>query len=139
MGRKPISEFDVRLREEIANNLMKITKGKTQAQISDLTGIPASTLSGYFTQRSTITEENTIKLAEAFNVEKSDIDPRYKRDFSFFDDQLTDHHFKSVEDASNKYDLKSMLDGAVSFDGKKLSDKDKAAILGYIEGRMNKD
>lgn len=139
MGRKPISEFDVRLREEIARNLLKVTKGKTQSQISDLTGIPASTLSGYFTKRSTITEENTIKLAEAFNVEKSDIDPRFKPNFKFFDDQLTDRHFKSVEDASNKYDLKSMLDGAVSFDGKKLSEKDKAAILGYIEGRMNKD
>lgn len=32
-----------------------------------------------------------------------------------------------------------MLDEAVSFDGKKLSEKDKAAILGYIEGRLHDD
>ncbi|WP_251854333.1 helix-turn-helix domain-containing protein [Enterococcus italicus] len=139
MGRKPISEFDVRLREEIARNLLKVTKGKTQSQISDLTGIPASTLSGYFTKRSTITEENAQKIADAFHIDKSDIDPRFKPNFKFFDDQLTDKHFELVKESEIKYDLKSMLDGAVSFDGKKLSDKDKAAILGYIEGRMNKD
>ena len=138
MGRKPLSDFDIRLREEIANNLLKVTKGKTQAQISDLTGIPASTLSGYFAKRSTITEENTEKIANIFHVAKSDIDPRFKPDFKFFDNQLTDKHFEAISNAENA-DLKQMLDEAVSFDGKKLSEKDKAAILGYIEGRLHDD
>lgn len=139
MGRKPISDFDIRLREEIASNLLKITNGKTQAQIADLTGIPASTLSGYFSKRSTITEENTLKIAKIFNVDASEIDPRFKKNFKFFDDQLTNKHFELIKEEESKYDLKQMIDGAISFDGKKLSEKDKAAILGYIEGRLHDD
>ncbi|MBP1044887.1 helix-turn-helix transcriptional regulator [Enterococcus sp. BWM-S5] len=79
MGRSPLTEFEIGLREIISNNLKKVTRGKTQAQISDITGIPPSTLSGYFAKRSTITEENLNIISEKFNVDRSEIDPRYAK------------------------------------------------------------
>lgn len=85
MGRPPISSFEKQLRNEISNNLKSITRGMTQAQISELTGIPTSTLSGYFAKRSTIKEENLTKIAKAFNVDKADIDPRHSRNYDFID------------------------------------------------------
>ncbi|MGG5313864.1 hypothetical protein IGL24_002567 [Enterococcus sp. DIV2371] len=83
MGRPTLNNFEKKLREDISNNLKRITKGKTQAQISEITGIPTSTISGYFAKRSTIKEENLIKIAKAFNVDKSDIDPRYSREYNY--------------------------------------------------------
>ncbi|WP_413770214.1 LexA family protein, partial [Vibrio vulnificus] len=44
---------------------------------SDETGIPVSTLSGYFAKRSTPNAGAVQKLADYFGVNKSDIDPRY--------------------------------------------------------------
>lgn len=82
MPRNTLSEFDKKLREEISNNLKKHTKGLTQAELSDMTGIPTSTLSGYFSKRSTINAGNTQKIADALGINKQDIDPRFKEDFA---------------------------------------------------------
>lgn len=51
--------------------------GYTQLELSKMTGIPVSTLSGYFAERSTINAANVQKLADALNVAKSAIDPRF--------------------------------------------------------------
>ncbi|HCD6348450.1 TPA: helix-turn-helix transcriptional regulator, partial [Enterococcus faecium] len=85
MPRKPLSEEDKKARSIIANNLKKITHGYTRAQLSDMTGIPVTTLSGYFTEKSTISMENAELIAKAFNVDKSDIDPRYSREYNYYD------------------------------------------------------
>lgn len=53
MPRNKLSKFDRELREIISENLKKYAGHLTQGQLSDLTGIPASTLSGYFSMRST--------------------------------------------------------------------------------------
>ena len=78
MARPKLSAWDKRLRAEIANNLNRIACGMTQKEIAEKTGIPASTLSGYFNQTSTIIEKNLIIIAKLFNVDEGDIDPRYK-------------------------------------------------------------
>ena len=45
--------------------------------MAERVNIPASTLSGYFAERSTPTAGNIQKLADYFRVNKGDIDPRY--------------------------------------------------------------
>ena len=79
MARSKLSVFDMRLRETISTNLKRLTNGMTQEDLSNLTGIPQSTLSGYFAKRSTINVGNLQKIADALNVSKEDIDPiRFK-------------------------------------------------------------
>ena len=78
MPRSPLSEFEKKLRKEIANNLKKHTKRLTQQELSEMTKIPSSTLSGYFAERSTIKAGNTQKIADALGIDKQDIDPRFK-------------------------------------------------------------
>lgn len=85
MARKPLSEEDKRIRKIIAQNLKNITHGYTRAQVSDITGIPTSTLSGYFIEKSTISKENAEIIADKFGVDKADIDPRYARSYDYFD------------------------------------------------------
>lgn len=100
MARKPLSTEDKEIRRIIATNLKRITHGYTRAQVSDMTGIPTSTLSGYFIEKSTISKENAEIIAEKFGVDKADIDPRYSRDYSFLDlkkevmDELTRNNKK---------------------------------------------
>nr|DAH91940.1 MAG TPA: Repressor protein CI [Caudoviricetes sp.] len=77
MPRNKLSHFDRSLREQISENLRKYADHLTQYQLSDMTGIPVSTLSGYFAMRSTPNAEAVQKIADALHINKSDIDPRF--------------------------------------------------------------
>ena len=77
MPRNKLSHFDRNLRKQISENLKKYAGHLTQYQLSNMTGIPASTLSGYFSMRSTPNAGAVQKIADALNVNKSDIDPRF--------------------------------------------------------------
>lgn len=77
MPRTELTSFEKDIRSKIAENLKYLSGDLTQAQISDSTGIPASTLSGYFSERSTINPGNLQKLADFFRVPKGFIDPRF--------------------------------------------------------------
>ena len=77
MPRNKLSHFDRNLRKQISENLKRYAGHLTQYQLSDMTGIPASTLSGYFSMRSTPNAGAVQKIADALNVNKSDIDPRF--------------------------------------------------------------
>ena len=145
MGRPPINEFEKQLREDISNNLKRVTHGKTQAQISEITGIPTSTLSGYFAKRSTIKEDNLEIIAEKFNVDKSEIDPRYRKtDWSDLDSKLTDKHFDSIKRAEKAPDwatsedvleLEDMLKSnqPMAYGGIELSKEDRERIDAVLE------
>lgn len=78
MARNRLSEPEKIVRVQISNNLKYLTRNMTQRHLSELTGIPPSTLSGYFAQRSTPNAGALQKMADALHVKKSDIDPRYK-------------------------------------------------------------
>ncbi|MEK5070835.1 helix-turn-helix domain-containing protein [Sporosarcina sp. FSL K6-1508] len=71
---------DLPLKKEIANNikaLMKLNDIKNQIKLSEISGISKSTLSDYLRLKTLINPGNVEKLASAFNVEKSDIDPSF--------------------------------------------------------------
>ena len=77
MPRNKLSKFDKELRAQISANLKKYTDGITQYELSEMTGIPVSTLSGYFAMRSTPNAGNIQKIADALHIDKSDLDPRF--------------------------------------------------------------
>lgn len=60
------------------NELLQLS-GKKQIDITRQTGIPASTLTGYFKGTRLPSPVNIQKLADFFNVLKSDVDPRFKK------------------------------------------------------------
>ena len=77
MPRHKLTAFELKLRETISANLKKVSGSISQQQLSDMTGIPASTISGYFSKRSTPNPGSIQKIADALKVNKSDIDPRF--------------------------------------------------------------
>ena len=60
------------------NELLQLS-GKKQIDITRQTGIPASTLTGYFKGTRLPSPVNVQKLADFFNVLKSDVAPRFKK------------------------------------------------------------
>ncbi|EJE57377.1 TPA: helix-turn-helix domain-containing protein [Staphylococcus aureus] len=97
MPRPSLSYHEKILRKAISKNLKRLSEGKTQAEISQHTNIPTSTLSGYFAERSTINPENTEKLATFFNVSLDKIDPRFSRNILFLDDSDDEEYSLTVE------------------------------------------
>lgn len=77
MPRAELTDFDKKIRKQISENLKRLTKHLTQYQLSDMTGIPASTLSGYFAERSTPDPARVQIIADALGVSKDKIDPRF--------------------------------------------------------------
>lgn len=123
MARPSLSEYDKKLRRTISENLKRLTCNYTQQQLSEMTGIPVSTLSGYFAQRSTPNAGNVQKIADALHVQKSDIDPRFSP--------------KALKVESSNGDTNN-LSGDSRFislqrNYNNLSDADKDALLRYME------
>ncbi|NUU76944.1 LexA family protein [Paenibacillus xylanilyticus] len=79
MERGKHTEFEMKIREAIADNLKALVKEKklSQRKLSEITGIPTSTLSDYFNARSLALPGNVQKLALALDVPKHRIDPSY--------------------------------------------------------------
>lgn len=118
MPRNKLSDFDKNVRLQISSNLKRLTAHLTQNQLSDMTGIPSSTLSGYFSMRSTINPENTQKIADALGVLKSDIDPRFSPTFN-----------KKVPK-----DLRKILeDEEITLNGRMMSAEDKEKMYKIVE------
>lgn len=78
MARSKRSTFDEDMRRIVALKLGMALKRKgwTKTMLADKTGISSSTLSGYFTAKYNISEENLEKLADVLEMEPSEIDPR---------------------------------------------------------------
>jgi repressor LexA len=70
---------DLPLKREISENIKRLMKkhGLTQIKLSELSGISKSTLSDYINCKTLINPGNVEKLANVFNVNKSDIDPSF--------------------------------------------------------------
>lgn len=78
---------DLPLKQEIASNIKTLMKKRnwSQIELSEKSGISKSTLSDYINAKTLIKPGNVEKLAEAFNVQKSEIDPSFKNNkISFY-------------------------------------------------------
>lgn len=78
-GRGGLTPSELEIRKIISNNLNDFLSktNKKQIDVHNATGIPKSTLTGYFKGTSLPNGGNVQKLADFFDVKKSEIDPRY--------------------------------------------------------------
>ena len=111
MPRNKLSKFDKELRAQISANLKKYTEGLTQYQLSEMTGIPVSTLSGYFAMRSTPNAGNIQKIADALHIDKSDLDPRFSNNILKSDEEPD---LNSRDEREIESDLEDMMNSVSS-------------------------
>ena len=80
MARGELTPQEIENRKKISANINKLIKEKnvSQVDIHNHTKIPRSTLTGYVKGTSTPNPGNVQKLADFFNVKKSEIDPRFR-------------------------------------------------------------
>jgi transcriptional regulator with XRE-family HTH domain len=131
MARGSLTPQDIENRKEITARLLKLLSaaGTTQVAISEKTGIPKSTLTGYFKGTSTPNPGNVQLLADFFEVKKSDIDPR----FAPVDAEAS----LKQSDSSKKVDLKSMSedpDTVMSWNGRPIPPEEMEMIRRILDG-----
>lgn len=82
MARTELTPQDIGYKKVISSKLQRLlnSSGKKQIDITRQTGIPASTLTGYFKGTRLPSPKNVAKLASFFNVPDYEIDPRFKKD-----------------------------------------------------------
>ena len=80
MGRNKLTPQEIELKKVVASNLNELLNKTTKKKIDIHReyGIPNSSISDYFKGKSLPSKENVIKLANFFNVNTYDIDPRMK-------------------------------------------------------------
>ena len=124
MARTELTPQDIEYKKIISSKLQSLLQksGKKQIDITRQVNIPATTLTGYFKGTRLPSPENVEKLAKFFNVENYEIDPRFKP-------VTNDEENKSAE-------IEDMLDSAMTFDGKPLSNNDRNVIRGMIEAYL---
>lgn len=128
MPRHNLSDFDKNLRKQISENLKKYSANMTQSELSALTGIPASTISGYFAMRSTPNAGNVQKLATALGVSKADIDPRF----------MPTTQSESVESNLTPKDLKEIAKDLEEMMNN-ISSNEFAAYGGVVESESDRE
>lgn len=118
MPRNKLSKFDNELRAQISANLKKYTDGITQYELSEMTGIPVSTLSGYFAMRSTPNAGNIQKIADALHIAKSDLDPRFSNSI-LKNDANEEPELNSRDEREIASDLEDMMNSisSAAFEG----------------------
>lgn len=118
MPRNKLSKFDKELRAQISANLKKYTDGITQYELSEMTGIPVSTLSGYFAMRSTPNAGNIQKIADALHIDKSDLDPRFSNSI-LKNDANEEPELNSRDEREIVSDLEDMMNSisSAAFEG----------------------
>jgi len=89
-GRGKASPQDKEALRIISEKIRELLKeqGKKQIELSRITGIPASTLTGYVKGTSLPVPENLEKIAAFFQVAVADIDPRLRNDFVVIDSEI---------------------------------------------------
>ncbi|MBP2056973.1 transcriptional regulator with XRE-family HTH domain [Lactobacillus colini] len=122
MGRSNLTPSELKAKNIISTNLNELLHQKNlkKVDVQRATNIPRSTISDYFGGKTLPSEDNLIKLAKFFNVDKSEIDPRFS----------TSNENKKVTDT----DLDKMIDNARSFDGKPMDDHDREVIKNMLKG-----
>ena len=74
---------------------------KKQIELSRITGIPASTLTGYVKGTSLPVPENLEKIAAFFQVAVAEIDPRLRNDFVVIDSEI-ERLYKQLDEGNQE-------------------------------------
>lgn len=122
----------------IANNIRKYLKqsNMTQKRLAELIGIKQSTLSDYLNLRSNPSHGVIQKIADVFEIVKSDIDTTYKEDndITTVYNQLTPPRQHNVLDfAKHQLELQNNTkDNIVDFNDYKDNEVNEASVYGYV-------
>lgn len=96
---------NLELKQQIANNIKDLLKSRdiTQVQLAEKTGISKSTISDYLRSKTLINPGNVEKVAMVLGVNKSDIDPTFKKNndvtsvlAAHIDDDVTEEELEEI-------------------------------------------
>lgn len=108
-------------------NELLLKSGKKKSDITKQTGLPASTLTGYFGGKRLPSEENVVKLASFFNVSEDYIDPRLDPNIAL------NSHRDPKEDDLKTADLTDD-DTIFTFEGKPIPEQDLEYMKRLLRG-----
>lgn len=119
MARTELTPKDIEYKKLISSRLQSLlSRNNTkQVDIHKATGIPASTLTGYFKGTTLPSPGNVQKLADFFGVVKSDIDPR----------------FETETESKKEIDLDDD-DVIFTYEGRKIPQEDLETIKRFMRG-----
>jgi len=120
---------------ENINNLLRINKCK-QVDLSKATGIPPSTLTGYIKGRSLPIPGNIEKIANFFNVNKSEIDPRFS-DYSIESSTSTEYYIDPAVNAKAEY--ARTQEGILLDAAKDLTDEELESVINIVNQIRNRN
>ena len=125
MARTELTPQDIEYKKIISSKLNSLlnSANKKQIDITRQTGIPASTLTGYFKGTRLPAPKNVAKLASFFNVPDYEIDPRFK---------------KNTDDEKEHIDLTGISrpeteEKIFSYEGKEIPKRDLELIRRILE------
>ncbi|MDH9161260.1 helix-turn-helix transcriptional regulator [Staphylococcus succinus] len=98
---------NLELKQQIAKNIKNLMKsnGLTQVQLSEKSGISKSTISDYMRCKTLINAGNVEKIAMVFNVDKSAIDPTFKKNTSNVSEVIAAH----IDDDATEEEIEEIL------------------------------
>ncbi|MBU0437797.1 helix-turn-helix domain-containing protein [Staphylococcus succinus] len=98
---------NLELKQQIAKNIKNLMKsnGLTQVQLSEKSGISKSTISDYMRCKTLINAGNVEKIAMVFNVDKSAIDPTFKKKTSNVSEVIAAH----IDDDATEEEIEEIL------------------------------
>ncbi|PGT80272.1 transcriptional regulator [Bacillus cereus] len=114
------------LKKEISENIKRLMKQHswTQLKLSEESGISKSTISDYLNSKTLINPGNVEKIATAFNVSKSKIDP------SFSSPAIKeDANMKKTQQKKDR----NIQTIAAHLEGKDITDDKMNDVLNYID------
>lgn len=106
-------------------NELLLKSGKKKSDITRQTGLPASTLTGYFGGKRLPSEENVVKLASFFNVSEEYIDPRLDPNIA-----LNSHRDHKEDDEKPLTRNQKLIAYSIDPD---ISDEERQAIIEMVQ------
>lgn len=143
MGRGTLTPQEEELKKLISNNIrQKIKeKGVSQAEFARKAGIPPTTLSGYIKGVTRPNAGNLQKISDSLGILKSDIDPSYKKGYSFEEWQSKQEQTSTVaeivEVSKSLNDIRQEKVLSFAKNEKKEQEKESTKIVALKNGEQN--
>ena len=124
MGRGNLTPQEEALKKIVSRNIRKVIEdnGISQAEFSRRTSIPPTTISGYVKEVTRPNPGNIQKIADAFGILKSSIDPSYKEGYSIDDWQKERSNSATISEINRV--------------SSKLSDPRQVKVLNFAEKQL---